>query len=49
MYSGFLPIGMAAFGPMADAVPLEWIMIGSGAALILLAVFVGANKSMRND
>ena len=37
MYAGFLPIGMAVFGPMADAVPLQWIMIGSGAALVLLA------------
>lgn len=40
MYSGFLPIGMAVFGPMADAIPLQWIMIGSGLALILLAMTV---------
>ena len=39
MYSGFLPIGMAVFGPLADAIPLQWIMIGSGAALMLLAAF----------
>uniref|UniRef100_UPI0038908FB9 MFS transporter n=1 Tax=Enterocloster sp. TaxID=2719315 RepID=UPI0038908FB9 len=30
MYSGFLPLGMALFGPMADAFPLSWIMVGSG-------------------
>lgn len=30
MYVDFLPIGMAFFGPMADMVPLQWIMIGSG-------------------
>ena len=40
MYSGFLPIGMAVFGPLADAIPLQWIMIGSGAALFLLAVLL---------
>lgn len=38
MYSGFLPIGMAVFGPLADAIPLPWIMIGSGVVLMLLAM-----------
>jgi len=27
MYAGFLPMGMAIFGPLADRIPLEWIMI----------------------
>lgn len=40
MYSGFLPIGMAIFGPMADAMPLQWIMIGSGVALWLISLGV---------
>lgn len=38
MYSGFLPVGMAILGPLADMIPLQWIMIGSGMALISLAV-----------
>ncbi|WMI80584.1 MFS transporter [Anaerotignum sp. MB30-C6] len=37
MYSGFLPIGMAIFGPMADKIPLQWIMVGSGVGLIIIA------------
>ena len=37
MYCGFLPIGMAFFGPMADVIPLQWIMTASGAALVLIA------------
>ncbi|MCQ1530094.1 MFS transporter [Lutispora saccharofermentans] len=45
MYSGFLPIGMIIFGPMADAIPLQWIMIGSGIALILIAAFIRADKT----
>ena len=49
MYSGFLPVGMAVFGPMADMVPLQWLMIGSGAALIALAAFVQTNKAMRES
>lgn len=47
MYSGFLPVGMAIFGPMADKISLQWIMIGSGIALIVLSIFVGTNKEMR--
>lgn len=38
MYAGFMPLGMAIFGPLADVIPLQWIMIGSGAALIGLAI-----------
>ena len=47
MYSGFLPVGIAIFGPMADKISLQWIMIGSGIALIVLSIFVGTNKEMR--
>ena len=47
MYSGFLPVGMAVFGPMADKILLQWIMIGSGIGLLVLSVFVGTNKKMR--
>ena len=38
MYSGFLPVGMAIFGPLADILPLQWIMVGSGIALVLVTV-----------
>ena len=44
VYSGFLPFGMAVFGPLSDAVPLSWVMIGSGAILILLAAGLFASR-----
>ena len=44
MYSGFLPIGMAIFGPLADMFPLQWIMVGSGIALLL----IGASQAAIN-
>jgi DHA3 family macrolide efflux protein-like MFS transporter len=47
MYAGFLPLGMAVFGPLADVIPLQLIMIGSGVALLLLAAFVQTNRDMR--
>lgn len=46
MYSGCLPLGMAVFGPMADAIPLQWIMAASGGALILTALLARANKAV---
>ena len=47
MYSGFLPVGMAIFGPLADMLPLQWIMVGSGIALILVTIHLQA-KSKSN-
>ena len=44
MYSGFLPVGMAIFGPLADILPLQWIMVGSGIALVLVTVYLQVNS-----
>ncbi len=46
MYSGFLPIGMAIFGPLADVIPLQWIMVSSGLALILIAIITRSNRHL---
>ena len=46
MYSGFLPVGMAIFGPLADMLPLQWIMVGSGIALILVTVYLRAKSKL---
>ena len=40
MYSGFLPVGMAIFGPLADMLPLQGLMVGSGIALALVTVYL---------
>ena len=47
MYSGFLPIGMAIFGPLADILPLQWIMIGSGIALIIISSVTYFNRELK--
>lgn len=44
MYSGFLPVGMVAFGPLADVMPLQWIIVGSGIALVLVATLAAINE-----
>ena len=46
MYSGFLPIGMAIFGPLADMLPLQGIMVGSGIALVLVTVYLQAKSKL---
>ena len=46
MYSGFLPVGMAIFGPLADMLPLQWIMVGSGTALIFVTVYLQAKSKL---
>lgn len=38
LYSSCYPIGMALFGPLADTIPLQWIMVISGIALMILAI-----------
>ena len=47
MYSGFLPVGMAIFGPLADMLPLQWIMVGSGIALVLVTVYLQVKSKLR--
>jgi len=37
LYSSCYPIGMALFGPLSDRIPLQFIMVLSGAALITVA------------
>lgn len=48
MYSGFLPIGMAVFGPLADVVDLQWIMVGSGVVLVAIAASMCTSKVLRD-
>ena len=46
MYSGFLPVGMAIFGPLADVMPLQWIIAGSGIALVLVTVYLQVKSKL---
>ena len=46
MYSGFLPVGMAIFGPLADVMPLQWIIVGSGIALFLVTVYLQVKSKL---
>lgn len=45
MYSGFLPAGMAVFGPLSDIFSLKWIMIGTGITLAFAAIYFINNRA----
>lgn len=49
MYAGFLPIGMALFGPLADMIPLNFIMIGAGVTLIAISAFLFFGKKFKEN
>lgn len=44
MYSGFLPLGMVVFGPLADVVSMRLLMILSGVLLLIMALYTVLNK-----
>lgn len=44
--TSMMPLGMLIFGPLADAVDIEWLLIGTGLLLIVLSVFFISNKRL---
>lgn len=42
--TSMMPIGMLIFGPIADMIKIEWLLLGTGIFIIILAVFLGRNK-----
>ena len=41
-----MPLGMLVFGPMADRVKIEWLLVGSGAVIALLGFFLAWNRDL---
>lgn len=41
-----MPLAMLAFGPLADMIRIEWLLIGSGLLLAVLALGLTMNKSL---
>lgn len=42
--TSMMPIGMLIFGPIADVIRIEWLLIGTGLLMLLLSMFLGRNK-----
>ncbi len=37
-FSTMMPLGMIIFGPLSDMIPIQWLMIGTGAMLSILSI-----------
>jgi DHA3 family macrolide efflux protein-like MFS transporter len=44
VFNGFILLGMLVFGPLADVIPMGWLMIGTGLLLALLGLSIPFQK-----
>lgn len=42
--TSMMPIGMLIFGPIADLIKIEWLLLVTGLLTLILALFLGRNK-----
>lgn len=42
--SSMMPLGMLIFGPLADVIEIEWLLIGTGLLMLILTFFLSRNK-----
>ena len=43
-----MPVGIMVFGPLADVVSIDYLMIGTGAAIVILGGIYLSNRTMRS-
>jgi DHA3 family macrolide efflux protein-like MFS transporter len=41
-----MPLGMLVFGPLAELVRIEWLLIGTGVAMLAQLVWVLLNRTL---
>ncbi len=44
--TSMMPFGMLIFGPIADFVKIEWLLLGTGIFIMILAISLGKNKDL---
>jgi DHA3 family macrolide efflux protein-like MFS transporter len=42
--TSMMPLGMLLFGPVADIIAIEWLLMGTGVLILLLSLFLGKNR-----
>ncbi|MBM7619961.1 DHA3 family macrolide efflux protein-like MFS transporter [Bacillus tianshenii] len=42
--TSMMPLGMLIFGPIADFIAIEWLLIGTGVLIIILAILLVRNR-----
>jgi len=46
LHTSLMPLGMLVFGPLAEVVPIETLLVGTGAALLVTGVVMPLNKRL---
>lgn len=44
--TSMMPVGMIVFGPIADVIKIEWLLMGTGLLIIMLGISLGQNKKL---
>lgn len=44
--TSMMPLGMLVFGPLADVIRIEWLLIGTGVLIVVLAIVMGRNQDL---
>jgi len=44
--TSMMPIGMLIFGPLSDVIKIEWLLVGTGLLIVILALFFVGNKRL---
>jgi DHA3 family macrolide efflux protein-like MFS transporter len=44
--SSMMPLGMLVFGPLADVVRIEWLLVGTGILMLILSIFLIGSKDL---
>lgn len=42
--TSMMPIGMLIFGPLADVIQIEWLLVGTGLFMLILSICFGRSK-----
>ncbi len=44
--TSMMPIGMLIFGPLADIIAIEWLLLGTGFFILILTIFLSRNRAL---
>jgi DHA3 family macrolide efflux protein-like MFS transporter len=44
-----MPLAMVVFGPLGDVIAIDWLLIATGAAIIVICPFMIADKKVRDE
>lgn len=44
--TSMMPIGMLIFGPIADVIAIEWLLIGTGLLMVVMSLLLSRNKQL---